>query len=128
MTKKITIIALLMLVALQALGRNERDTLGIGTQVVFVRNDGQWDRRVRYEAQIHDAALFLEDDGLTVALRTPQRHPAPGTGRRIGDTRRRGAAARLQPLFPRQQPCTLALAGAELRRGPIQQPVPRHRP
>ena len=82
MTKKITIIALLMLVALQALGRNERDTLGIGTQVVFVRNDGQWDSRVRYEAQLHDAALFLEDDGLTVALRTPQRHPAPGTGRR----------------------------------------------
>ena len=60
MTKKIAIITLLMLVALQAMGRNERDTLGVGTQVVFVRNDGQWDSRVRYEAQLHDAALFLE--------------------------------------------------------------------
>lgn len=71
-----------MLLALQAPARNERDTLGVGTQVLFVRNDGQWDARVRYEAQLHDAALFLEDDGLTVALRTPQPHPAPGTGRR----------------------------------------------
>lgn len=61
--------------------RNERDTLGVGTKVVFVRNDGQWDSRVRYEAQLHDAALFLEDDGLTVALRQPVPHPAPGNGK-----------------------------------------------
>ena len=74
---------LLMLVTLQAAARNERDTLGIGTNVLFVRNDGQWDSRVRYEAQLHDAALFLEDDGLTVALRQHHPHPAPGTGRRL---------------------------------------------
>lgn len=61
--------------------RNERDTLGVGTQVSFVRNDGQWDARVHYEAQLHDAALFLESDGLTVALRQHIAHPpAPFKG------------------------------------------------
>ena len=72
---------LLLVACLQANARNERDTLGVGTQVLFVRNDGQWDARVRYEAQLHDAALFLEDDGLTVALRQPVAHPAPGSGK-----------------------------------------------
>ena len=71
------------LLALPVAARNVRDTLGVGTQALFVRNDGQWDARVRYEAQLHDAALFLEDDGLTVALRAPLRHPAPGTGHRL---------------------------------------------
>ena len=57
--------------------KGERDTLGVGTQVTFVENLGQWDMRVRFEAQLHNAALFLEADGLTVALRDPIPHPLP---------------------------------------------------
>lgn len=55
--------------------RNERDTLGVGVAVSFTENLGQWDARVRYEAQLHDAALFLENDGITVALREHTGHP-----------------------------------------------------
>ena len=79
--KRIIMMLLPLVACLQANARNERDTLGVGTQVLFVRNDGQWDAHVRYEAQLHDAALFLEDDGLTVALRQPVPHPAPGNGK-----------------------------------------------
>ena len=79
--KRVIIMLLVVLATFPVYARNLRDTLGVGTQVFFVRNDGQWDTRVRYEAQLHDAALFLEDDGLTVALRQPVLHPAPGTGR-----------------------------------------------
>lgn len=83
MTSKRLITTLLLLLAcVPAVARNERDTLGVGTQVLFVRNDGQWDARVHYEAQLHDAALFLEEDGMTVALRHPAAHPAPGNGKR----------------------------------------------
>ena len=57
--------------------RNERDTLGIGVAVSFTENLGQWDSRVRYEAQLHDAALFLESDGITVAVRSHSSHPTP---------------------------------------------------
>lgn len=57
--------------------KGERDTLGVGTQVTFVENLGQWDMHVRFEAQLHNAALFLEADGLTVALRDPIPHPLP---------------------------------------------------
>lgn len=57
--------------------RNERDTLGTGSLVHFVENLGQWDSRVRYEVQLKDAAVFLEQDGITVALRDHSIHPAP---------------------------------------------------
>ena len=63
-----------------ALARHERDTLGTGTAVSFVQNVGQWHPRVRYEAQLHDAALFVEEHCLTVALRQRQQHPAPADG------------------------------------------------
>ena len=64
---------------------SERDTLGYGVAVSFTENLGQWDARVRYTAQLHDAALFLEDDGMTVLLRTrsvhpPSPHPSRGQG------------------------------------------------
>ena len=75
-------ILVVLLTWMPVAAREERDTLGVGTQVSFVRNDGQWDARVRYAAQLHDAALFLEDDGLTVALSQPVPHPAPGDGKR----------------------------------------------
>lgn len=54
-----------------------RDTLGTGTLVRFVANLGQWDARVKYEAQLKDAAVFLESDGITVTLRERTlHHPA----------------------------------------------------
>ena len=74
--KKVLLI-LFLTIGLTAMARNERDTLGVGTQVMFEENLGQWDYRVRFQAQLHNAALFLEDDGLTVVLREPIPHPAP---------------------------------------------------
>ncbi len=69
---------LLALCCVPAQGRNERDTLGVGTAVRFVENLGQWDPLVRYEAQLHNAALFLQTDGITIVLRTPLTHPSAG--------------------------------------------------
>lgn len=86
----ITIVAM-VLASVPAVAGEERDTLGVGTQVTFVRNDGQWDARVRYAAQLHDAALFLEDDGVTVAVREHIVHPpAPlkGGGGKGGEQQR----------------------------------------
>jgi gliding motility-associated-like protein len=75
----IRLLALLLLVAgaSAATARNELDTLGAGTVVHFVENLGQWDARVRYEAQLHDAAVFLEEGSLMVALREHTGHPGP---------------------------------------------------
>lgn len=75
MTRRIAIL-MLMLTAMLTAAARERDTLGMGVQVVFEENLGQWDARVRYQAQLHDAALFLEEDGITVALREHRPHPA----------------------------------------------------
>lgn len=75
---KITILILTLLAALTATAR-ERDTLGADMQVMFEENLGQWDARVRYRAQMHDAALFAENDGLTVAIREHRQHPEPYT-------------------------------------------------
>lgn len=69
---------LLMMLCCNAMARQERDTLGVGTMVSFVENQGQWEHPYRYEAQLHDAALFFEDDGVTVALRESLPHPAVG--------------------------------------------------
>ena len=68
-----------MLLCFNALARRESDTLGVGTAVCFVENQGQWEHPFRYETQLHDAALFLEDDGITVALRESTPHPAPAS-------------------------------------------------
>ena len=78
---KTIVILLLMLTALPGGARNKRDTLGVGTQVFFTENAGQWDGRVRFTAQLHDAALFLEEGGVVVALRESAVHPAPRAGR-----------------------------------------------
>ena len=56
---------------------NKHDTLGVGTQVLFTENAGQWNPHVRLAAQLHDAALFLEEEGILVVLREPHFHPAP---------------------------------------------------
>lgn len=57
--------------------RNERDTLGTGTMVHFTENLGQWDSRIQFNVQLHNAAVFLEQEGITVALREQSTHPAP---------------------------------------------------
>ena len=61
----------------EAAAKPHRDTLGVGTQVLFTENAGQWNSPVRYAAQLHNAALFLEDGGIVVALREPTSHPYP---------------------------------------------------
>ncbi|MBP5546752.1 MAG: gliding motility-associated C-terminal domain-containing protein [Bacteroidales bacterium] len=53
----------------------QRDTMGTGAMVSFTENLGQWDSRVVYEAQLHDAAMFFESGAITVALREHVSHP-----------------------------------------------------
>ncbi len=73
--KRLLMVMATMLIFSQIYARNERDTLGVGMAVSFTENLGQWDSRVQFEAQLHDAALFLEADGITVALRSHVSHP-----------------------------------------------------
>ena len=68
-------LALALIISTATHARNERDTLGSGTLVHFVENLGQWDSPVKYKVQLHDAALFLEEDCITVALREHRDHP-----------------------------------------------------
>ena len=51
----------------------QRDTLGTGHPTYFVANQGQWNNPSLFQAQMHNAALFVESDRLTIALRNP--HP-----------------------------------------------------
>ena len=62
-------------VGMTAAARSERDTLSTGPAASFTANEGQWDARIRYAAQLHNAALFLEADAITVALRQPPPPP-----------------------------------------------------
>ena len=75
--KRWLLIIVLISLYLNVMARQERDTLGVGTVVTFVENNGQWEQPYRFEAQLHDAAIFLEDDGITVALREHSVHPVP---------------------------------------------------
>ena len=77
MKNRCFLLAMMLVVCLTAWGRNERDTLWAGTMVHFVENAGQWDARVRFEAQVKDAAVFMEADGIMVVLREHQGHPMP---------------------------------------------------
>ena len=73
-------ILLLTLLALLPVGRaKERERLGVGSQVLFEENLGQWEARVRYRAQLQNGTIFVEDDCLTVVVRSGNRHPAPAT-------------------------------------------------
>ena len=68
-------ILVMMLLCLNAVA--ERDTLGTGAAVTFVQNRGQWDGPHVLEAQLNDAAIFLEPGAVTVALREHSSHPEP---------------------------------------------------
>lgn len=75
--RRTSLIAILILLCSSVLARNERDTLGVGGAVAFVENRGQWAGPYHLEAQLHDAALFFEEDCMTVALGEGQNHPDP---------------------------------------------------
>ncbi len=81
------LIILMLLVILPVWAQPEYQTQGVGTMVAFTENLGQWDSRVNYEAQLHDAALFLEPGALTVALREHFPHPAGTEIPKMGDER-----------------------------------------
>lgn len=49
--------------------RHTRDTITVGARIDFVQNMGQWDGNIRFQAQLHNAAIFLEDNDLTIVLR-----------------------------------------------------------
>ncbi|MBR1549669.1 MAG: gliding motility-associated C-terminal domain-containing protein [Bacteroidales bacterium] len=72
------LLSIMLVASALSYARNERDTLGAGTMVLFTENLGQWDSRVNYAVQLHGAALFLESDGITVALREETGHPGAG--------------------------------------------------
>ena len=74
--RRFGLILLTMLLCCNVMARQERDTLGVGTLVTFVENRGQWEQPFRYEAQLHGAAIFLEEGRITVALRERLPHPA----------------------------------------------------
>ncbi|MBR4230249.1 MAG: gliding motility-associated C-terminal domain-containing protein [Bacteroidales bacterium] len=77
--KQLPILLAILLTFSPVHARHERDTLGVGTAVSFTENLGQWNPAVHYEAQLHDAAIFLGETGITVALRSHIPHPAaPG--------------------------------------------------
>ncbi|MBP5677841.1 MAG: gliding motility-associated C-terminal domain-containing protein [Bacteroidales bacterium] len=66
-----------MLIQHSLYARHERDTLGTGTMVSFVENRGQWEGDFTYQTQLHDAAIFLSNNAITIALRERIGHPAP---------------------------------------------------
>ncbi len=65
------ILILLLLYATSTMAHTHKhtDTLGVGGHVSFVENRGQLDSAVLYEAQMGRAALFLEREAFTIALR-----------------------------------------------------------
>ena len=77
MLRRGQILALLLLFCVAAWGRNERDTIGVGVEVGFVPNLGQWSGDYAFEAQMHGAALFAADGSVTIALREHSEHPQP---------------------------------------------------
>ena len=48
---------------------HQRDTLGTGSRTHFIANLGQWDNPSLFQAQMNNAALFAENNCLTIAVR-----------------------------------------------------------
>ena len=68
------LVFLLLLIPSVNAHNRHRDTLGIGERTWFVENQGQWNTRVRFRAQMHNAAFFAEERCFTIAVReTPKR-------------------------------------------------------
>lgn len=74
---KRTAAVLLCLAAMVAASAQEAK---VGAAAPWTENAGQWDGAVRFAAQTGDAALFLEDDGVTVVMAPPAVHPIEKAG------------------------------------------------
>lgn len=59
-----------------AYGLANPDSTRVGPMAVFVENLGQWDANIRYEAQLGNGAVFVEDDCLTFMLVNRPKHHA----------------------------------------------------
>lgn len=70
-------ICLAFVLATAVHARQSRDTLGVGTRVYFAENKGQWDSKILYQSQLHNAAIFLERNCFTIALREKAPADAP---------------------------------------------------
>ena len=62
------LVLLTILIPLSASAR-QRDTLGTGHPTHFVANIGQWEQPFLFQSQMNNAALFVENTCLTIALR-----------------------------------------------------------
>ena len=71
-----TLLLLLLLTnaTIPAAHARQRDTLGTGNATHFIANLGQWDDPSLFQAQMHNAALFVERGCLTIALRESNQH------------------------------------------------------
>ena len=75
MKRGIVTIIILLAFGVSAGAQDKQQAAGVGGMVAFTENLGQQDSRVRYEAQLHDAAMFLESGAITMALREHIPHP-----------------------------------------------------
>lgn len=85
--KRNVIFFMLLLFATSLSARNQRDTLGVGPTIRFSENKGQWEDCIRFKAQMHAAALFLEQNCFTIVLQHPENanlkhHPSPADDNR----------------------------------------------
>ena len=83
-----TLLLLFILLLSNPAPARQRDTLGVGGRTYFVENRGQWDGPFLFQAQMHNAAFFAEQDCFTIALREQAAHAHnhnahPQMGRRM---------------------------------------------
>ena len=106
--KRYVLIITLILLCCNTMAHREADTLNVGTTVSFVENRGQWMQPFLYAVQLHDAAVFLDEENITVALRTHMPHPAPSTGAIKYHAYRMhfvGGSATPDGIYPQQAVC-----------------------
>ena len=69
-----TLLVLFLTLIPQNAAARQRDTLGTGSPTHFIANTGQWNHPFLFQAQMHNAALFVENSCLTIALRQSSHH------------------------------------------------------
>ena len=82
------VILLLLLLSHTALARRVSDTLGVGTAVSFVENQGQWQQPFHYQAQLHngiDDETVSEPEPEPVHIEEPQTLETPPVTNPFGD-------------------------------------------
>lgn len=75
--RTICILVMLMVVFVSGWSKPIRDTLKTGHRTTFVENKGQWEDRIRFASQLHNAAFFAERDCFTIAVREQAPTDAP---------------------------------------------------